>query len=94
MSSDLLATGTGIHRRHAESVAEASDGRVVAFEIKAARSIAANAFKGLRHLRDRVDSAGGRFVAGVVLYLGDDALPAGHRLAALPLSHLWRSPGQ
>lgn len=72
-------------------VAEASDGRVVAFEIKAARSIAADAFRGLRHLRERIDSAGGRFVAGVVLYLGDDALPAGDRLAALPLSHLWRT---
>jgi uncharacterized protein len=73
-------------------VAEASDGRVVAFEIKAARSIAPRAFRGLRHLRERIDSAGGRFVAGVVLYLGDDALPAGDRLAALPLSHLWRPP--
>lgn len=74
-------------------IAEAADGRVVAFEVEATSSIAADAFKGLRHLRERVDNAGGRFVAGVVLYLGGDALPAGDRLAALPLSHLWR-PGR
>ncbi len=73
-------------------VAETTDGRVVAFEIKASSTVGMNAFRSLVKLRESLDSTGGRFVAGVVLYLGDDALPAGDRLAALPLSHLWR-PG-
>lgn len=71
-------------------IAEAPDGRIVAFEVKAARSASRAAFRTLAGLRDLVDRAGGRFVAGIVLYLGDDALPAGDRLALLPLSHLWR----
>ncbi|MCL2770339.1 MAG: DUF4143 domain-containing protein, partial [Solirubrobacterales bacterium] len=73
-------------------VAEAADGRIVAFEVKATRSVARDAFRTLASLRERVDRAGERFVAGVVLYMGDQALPAGDRLAALPLSHLWMRP--
>ncbi len=70
-------------------VAEAADGRIVAFEVKAARSVNRTAFRTLAGLRDLLDRAGARFVAGVVLYAGDQALPAGDRLALLPLSHLW-----
>ncbi len=73
-------------------VAEAADGRIVAFEVKAARSVSRAASRALIGLRDLVDRAGGRFVAGVVLYLGDQALPAGDRLTVLPLSHLWSPP--
>lgn len=73
-------------------VAETTDGRVVAFEIKAASTVGKGAFRALVKLRESLDHAGGRFVAGVVLHLGEEALPAGDRLAALPLSHLWR-PG-
>lgn len=74
-------------------VAETPDGRVAAFEIKAASSIDKSAFRGLTKLRESLDENGGRFLAGVVLHLGEDALPAGDRLAALPLSHLWRPAG-
>ncbi len=75
-------------------VAEAADGRLVAIEIKAARTPDRRAFRTLAGLRDRVDRAGGRFVAGIVLYLGEEALPAGDRLAALPLSRLWARPAR
>ncbi len=79
-------------RAEVDVVAEAADGRIVAFEVKAARSVNRTAFRTLAGLRDLLDRAGGRFVAGVVLYLGDQALPAGDRLALLPLSHLWAPP--
>lgn len=82
----------GRDQTEVDVVAETADGRVVAFEIKAASTVGKNAFRPLIKLRDGLDQAGGRFAAGVVLYLGQDALPAGDRLAALPLSHLWR-PG-
>ncbi|MHB8313691.1 MAG: ATP-binding protein [Candidatus Dormibacteria bacterium] len=73
-------------------IAEAADGRIVAVEAKAGRTVGRSTIRTLASLRDRIDDGGGRFVRGVVLYLGDDALPAGDRLAILPLSHLWRPP--
>ena len=43
-------------------------------------------FRGLELLRDGI---GDRFVRGILLYNGEQALPAGDRLWALPLSSLW-----
>jgi hypothetical protein len=34
--------------------------------------------------------AGGQFVRGVVLYTGQEMLPFGKNLLALPISALWR----
>jgi len=34
----------------------------------------------------------GRFVRGVVLYTGDQVLPFGDRLVAMPLAALWMPP--
>lgn len=73
-------------------IAEAADGRLAAIEIKATSTPDKRAFRTIANLRDRVDEAGGRFVAGIVLHLGKEALPAGDRLAALPLCHLWAPP--
>jgi hypothetical protein len=44
-------------------------------------------FAGLRYLRDKL---GARFKAGALIYTGADTLPFGYRLAAVPLSGLWR----
>ena len=81
-------------RAEVDVIAEAADGRIVAIEVKSGRTADRGAFRALANLRERVDRAGGRFVRGVVLYLGDGALPAGDRLAALPLSHLWAPPSR
>jgi len=40
-------------------------------------------------LRALADVAGRRFVRGVALYLGAEAVPFGPNLHALPLAHLW-----
>jgi len=97
-ASRLLDPEVALHhyrtrdRAEVDVVTEAADGRIVAFEVKAARSVNRTALRTLAGLRDQLDRAGGRFVAGVLLYLGDQALPAGDRLALLPLSHLWAPP--
>jgi predicted AAA+ superfamily ATPase len=73
--------------REIELLAEASDGPVTAVEIKAARDVDEQDFRHLATLRDRT---GDRFVNGVVLHLGQRALPFGDRLTALPVAPLWR----
>lgn len=66
---------------------EAPDGRVVGIEVKAAGSVTQNDLKGLRVLSEAI---GVRFVAGAVLYLGEQVLPLGGNLYALPMSMLWQ----
>ena len=46
----------------------------------------ADDFRGLRHLAGRV---GAEFVARIVLYTGQQTLPFGPRLRAMPVSSVW-----
>ena len=69
-----------------DAVLESADGRVVAIEVKAGSAIRSEDLAGLRHLAGRV---GSRFVAGFILYTGQQTLPFGDRLRALPLDALW-----
>lgn len=68
-------------------VLEQRDGRIAGIEVKAASRIDSRDTRGLAFLRDRL---GGRFVRGVVLYTGEQVLPAGERLWAMPIDALWR----
>ena len=70
-----------------DAVLENRRGEVIAIEVKAASTIRAEDFRGLRHLADRL---GDDFVAGLVLYTGDATLPFGPRLRAVPVSALWQ----
>lgn len=72
-----------------DAVIEAADGRVVAVEIKASTVPRPQDTAPLRILRDRLDRAGGEFVAGVVLHTGDRRVRLGDRLFGLPLADLW-----
>lgn len=72
--------------REIDFVLEAADGRVVAIEVKASASANDTDARHLRWLRDR---AGDRFVAGLVLYLGDGTYSFGDRITAAPVSALW-----
>ena len=67
-------------------VLETSDRRVAGVEMKAAGSVTAGDFSGLKFLREKL---GSRFAMGVVLYTGRSAVPFGDRLWALPYSALW-----
>lgn len=69
-------------------VVELDDGRVVAFEVKAAERVAGKDFAGLRTLRDRV---GDRFVAGVALSMGSRSYTYEDRLHVMPIDRLWRT---
>ncbi|MEV5495340.1 ATP-binding protein [Nonomuraea fuscirosea] len=69
-----------------DAVLESRPGRVVGIEVKAASTVRADDFKGLRHLAGRL---GDDFVAGVVLYTGTQTLPFGDRMRAMPVSALW-----
>lgn len=54
-------------------------------EIKAAATVTQNDFKGLNKLKD---ACGARFTAGVVFYDGENILPFGEKLFAVPISFL------
>lgn len=61
-------------------------GDMVGLEVKAAATVNAADFKGLRKVAVATGSA---FKAGWVLYDGDKVLPFGDRFTAVPLSCLW-----
>lgn len=73
-------------RVEVDAVLESADGRVVAVEVKAGATVRTEDLAGLRHLAHRL---GDRFVAGYVLYTGQQTLPFGDRLRALPIDALW-----
>ena len=65
---------------------EHAAGTVIGVEVKAAETVRAEDFRGLRHLANRL---GDRLRAGIVLYAGEQQLSFGDRLAALPMAALW-----
>lgn len=67
-------------------VLEAGDGRVVGLEVKAGLTPRREWFRWLAQMRDVLSD---RFVVGVALYAGDQVLPFGDRLLAVPISALW-----
>ncbi len=73
-------------RREIDLLAEAPDGRVVAFEIKASSSPDRSAGEHLFWLRDQL---GAQFTAGVVFHTGPRAFRLDERVYALPISVLW-----
>lgn len=74
-----------------DAVLENRRGQVVGVEVKASSTVRAEDFRGLRHLTERL---GDDFLVGIVLYTGDQTLPFGPRLRAMPLSALWQSSPQ
>lgn len=73
-------------RVEVDAILEAADGRIVAIEVKASSAIRAEDLAGLRHLEKRL---GPQLVAGFVLYSGQQTLPFGERLRAVPIDALW-----
>ncbi len=66
---------------------ERADGQVVGVEVKASGSLQARDFKGLKAL---AESLGAAFHGGVVLYTGQEVLPFGVNIWAVPVSALWQ----
>lgn len=70
-----------------DAVLETPDGRVVGVEVKAGGTVRTEDLSGLRNLANLL---GDRFVAGFVLYTGQQTLPFGEKIRALPVDALWR----
>lgn len=96
LGRQLTWTGEPIRLHHyrdrdgyeVDAVLEHAAGEVVAVEVKAAETVRSEDFRAIRLLGRRL---GDRFVAGVVPYAGEQGLPFGERLRALPISSLWTS---
>lgn len=67
-------------------VIEDSAGQIAGVEVKAAASVSMGDLTGLKKL---AALAGKKFVNGIVLYDGNDTLPIGERIWAVPISTLW-----
>ena len=67
-------------------VVENEAGELVGIEVKAAATVNASDFKGLRKLADATRDA---LKLGLVLYDGEQTVPFGDRLFAAPVSCLW-----
>ena len=67
-------------------VLEMSGQCVAGIEVKAAATVKASDFRGLRKLKQ---AAGKRFAGGVVLYDGETTVPFGDDLYAVPIRCLW-----
>lgn len=71
-----------------DAVIETPDGRVVGIEVKAGATVRAEDLAGMRNLARH---AGDRFVAGYVVYTGQQTLPFGDKIRAIPMEALWRA---
>ncbi len=65
---------------------EDAAGHVAGVEVKSAAAVSPNDF---RHLRYLAEILGDRFVRGVVLYTGEEAVPFAPKFCALPVTALW-----
>jgi uncharacterized protein len=73
-------------REDVDLVLEWNDGSIAAIDVKSRATVRHDDWKWLTKLRDR---RGSRFRAGVVVYTGEQTVPLGDRLWAVPLSGLW-----
>jgi hypothetical protein len=68
-------------------VLEDRAGRVAAVEVKLASSLTPRDFRGLASLRDAL---GDHFVRGVLACTGQEVMPMGDRLFAVPMGMMFR----
>jgi hypothetical protein len=67
-------------------ILEGPGGDLVAMEIKSSETISGDDFKGLKKFQE---SAGEKFLQGILLYAGNTHLPFGDKMSAYPISSLW-----
>jgi predicted AAA+ superfamily ATPase len=72
-------------------VLEFGPNRVAAVEVKLSATVRATDFRGIKKIQAAL---GDRFVGGVVLYDGEDVLPFGEKLKAVPVGCVWDDPGE
>ena len=79
-----------VNRDEVDLVVEFDDGRVLAFEIKAADRVQSRDLKGLASIRQLL---GSRFVAGVVFTLGTRSYSVDESIHVMPVDRLWHTNG-
>lgn len=73
--------------KEVDFVLEKPNGQVAAIEVKKRDRVEMSDFKGLEEFKSLT---GNDFVSGIVLYLGQEVVPFGNNLWAVPISNLWR----
>ena len=81
----------GRETEEVDLVLEDAEGRLVGIEVKASATATAADFRGLRILQQ---AAGPRFAAGLLLHDGEQVIPFGDRLWAMPIERLWTESGR
>ena len=72
--------------KEVDFVIERPSGSLVGIEVKSSDTVKARDFQGLKVL---AESTGKDFVCGIVLYAGNDVIPFGENLFAVPHGALW-----
>lgn len=72
--------------KETDFVVENDRGETIAIEVKLDSSLNPKDFKNLELCRDTI---GNNFKKGIVLYTGEDLVPFGDRLWAIPVNYLW-----
>ena len=67
-------------------IIEKDNGETTAIEVKLDSSLNDNDFKNLELCRNTI---GNKFMKGIVLYRGEDIVPFGDKLYAVPVNYLW-----
>lgn len=72
--------------REIDIVVELPGGDTIAIEVKSSSTVRPKDFRHLRFMRDKL---GGKLKSGVILYTGQQTIPAGKCMAAVPVNALW-----
>lgn len=72
--------------KEVDFVLERPNGQLAAIEVKASSNIDGKAFNGIKVLQAETKKD---FICGIVLYLGNEVIPFGDNLYAVPLHSLW-----
>ncbi len=70
-------------------VLEDPRGGLIGIEVKATMSLGKSDLRGLRRLAQQMPNA---FIGGLVLYTGEETLPLGPKIWAVPISSFWAAP--
>ena len=85
--AEILGDGLG-QGEEVDLIMESSAGQIVGIEVKASTSVDSKDFKGLKLLADAI---GPRFHRGLVIYTGQETIPFGKQMHAVPIDTIWRA---
>jgi len=74
-------------KKEVDLVIQSAEQKIIGIEIKASKTLHKNDFNPMHHLKE---STGHLFHRGIILYLGDQVLPFGPDMYAIPISNLWQ----